>query len=399
MREVAQHATCGKDSGVTDSNQRDLVERIHASGRQCVLSVTGGGSRAIAELLAVPGASASVLEAAVPYAPTALEQWLGGPVGQSCSEPTARTMAMAGFERARQLTDADPHSLCGIGATASLATARTKRGPHRVHVAWQSAAATVSFSVELAKGARSRDEEETIAARLVLHAVAEACGVDANPPVAPSPSEPVTRREKLAPAAWTELLLGQRDSVIIPPGGPIDAQETRDQAKPSAVFSGAFHPFHAGHRRMAQIAAEHGGGPVTLEISMENVDKPTLDFLEIGDRLQHLADYPVLLTRAPTFADKAALVPGAVFVVGADTLRRIGEPRYYGGNADHRDAAIAAIAERGCRFLVFGRKVEGRFCTLAELAGLPATLRQLCDEVPESEFRDDVSSSELRADE
>ncbi len=40
---------------------------------------------------------------------------------------------------------------------------------------------------------------------------------------------------------------------------------------------------------------------------------------------------------------KAALAPGAVFVVGADTIERIGEPRYYSDSVDRRDEAIDAI--------------------------------------------------------
>ena len=59
------------------------------------------------------------------------------------------------------------------------------------------------------------------------------------------------------------------------------------------------------------------------------------------------------------------------------------------------EAAIAEIAARGCRFLVFGRQVSGCFCTLADLS-LPAELVALCDPVPENEFRSDISSTELR---
>src|SRR5688572_14269934 len=102
--------------------QQSLVEQIHASGRPFVLAITGGGSGAIAALLQVPGASASVLEAIVPYSARAMLDWLGGPVDQYCSEKTARAMAMRAFERARELSDADPHTLIGIGATASLAS-------------------------------------------------------------------------------------------------------------------------------------------------------------------------------------------------------------------------------------------------------------------------------------
>jgi hypothetical protein len=89
------------------------------------------------------------------------------------------------------------------------------------------------------------------------------------------------------------------------------------------------------------------------------------------------------------------LFPEATFIVGADTLVRIAEPRYYGGDAKRRDEAIAAIAARGCRFLVFGRVVDGQFMSLEDLA-LPAQLRALCCGVSPGEFREDVSSTDLR---
>jgi hypothetical protein len=44
---------------------------------------------------------------------------------------------------------------------------------------------------------------------------------------------------------------------------------------------------------------------------------------------------------------------------------------------------------------VFGRTLDGGFATLAEL-NVPAPLRALCEEVSETEFRADVSSTELR---
>jgi hypothetical protein len=103
----------------------------------------------------------------------------------------------------------------------------------------------------------------------------------------------------------------------------------------------------------------------------------------------------IALTSAPTFREKAALFPGAVFVVGADTIVRIGQVRYYGGDSDRRDEALAEIDRRGCRFLMFGRELDGRFATLQDLE-LPDALRDLCEEVPAADFREDISSTELR---
>jgi nicotinamide mononucleotide (NMN) deamidase PncC len=377
---------------VTESDQQSLIEQIHASGHRLVLSSTGGGSGAIAALLEVPGASASVLEAIVPYAATALEQWLGGAVEQHCSERTARAMAMAGFERTRELADADPHTLRGIGATASLATTRPKLGPHRIHVAWQSANTTAVASLELSKGQHSRSEEERLATHLILDAVGEACGITARPRLEESLCDQVRRRRKQAPASWTELLLGRRATVSIPEHSGNLAGE---RSTPEVVFPGAFNPLHTGHERMAQLAAKRYGTPVTFEISITNVDKPPLDFIELDDRLKQLTGRHVLLTRAATFVEKARLTPNCVFIVGADTLVRIGDTEYYLGDSASCAAAIAEIAERGCRFLVFGRSVEGRFFGLSDL-NVPAPLRALCDEVSEAEFHEEISSTELR---
>ncbi|MEN1681669.1 MAG: hypothetical protein AAGJ46_18970, partial [Planctomycetota bacterium] len=129
-------------------------------------------------------------------------------------------------------------------------------------------------------------------------------------------------------------------------------------------------------------------------------DKPRLDYLALDQRLAAIAEklpgIEVWLTRLPTFVSKSGQFPGGSFVVGADTILRIADPKYYGGSESARDAAMATLAERGCRFLVFGRVVDGHFETLDDLP-LPKTLRNLCDGVPASEFREDISSTQLRA--
>jgi nicotinamide mononucleotide (NMN) deamidase PncC len=374
--------------GVSTSEQQATIERIHASGKQFLLAVTGGGSGAISALLEVPGASASVVGAIVPYAHAALTHWLGGPVDHACSERTARAMAMRAFDDAREFANAEVGMIRGVGVTASLASNRPKRGAHRVHVAWQSVDATVAISCELEKGARTRVQEEQLATCLALDAIAEACGVDVPPLSEPTVWASAERRQQRASAAWSELILGKRQFVSVP-------EATAPDQTPAVLFPGAFNPLHRGHRRMAEVATARLQAPVTYELSIANVDKPSLDFIEIADRLRPLQPNRVLLTRAATFVEKSQLAPGCVFVVGVDTLARIAESRYYDGNVDERDAAIAAIEQAGCRFLVFGRQQADRFLTLSDL-DIPVALRAICEEVPESQFRADVSSTQLR---
>ncbi|MCE9556208.1 MAG: hypothetical protein K8T91_22905 [Planctomycetes bacterium] len=380
----------------------NLIRQIHASGTQSVLCLTGGGSSVVGELLEIPGGSGSLLEAVVPYCSAALDAFLGGRPENYCSQRTARGMAMGAFQRGREYLGAvgnlertpgdSPGAktagsalLAGIGCTASLASDRPKRGAHRAHVAVQTLAFSFSISLELTKEARSRRDEERLVAAVVLNAVAEACGLAERVPLELLPGEtPICQRID-APAAWQELLWGQRRAVC----------HSGSSAPPAILFPGSYHPRHEAHRQMAQLASQRLGQPVAYEISVENVDKPLLDYGAIAERAQEFTAETLWLTRAPTFVEKAELFPGVTFVVGVDTIRRIAEPKYYGGNASARDEAIARLTEQGCQFLVFGRVDQGQFQTLDDVA-LPLTLKAICQSVPPEQFRSDVSSTQLR---
>ena len=386
----------------------DLVRSIHAAGVRFVLAITGGGSGAIRDLLVVPGGSRVLVEAIVPYAAEALARWLGAAPEQFCSPTTARGMAMRAFERATSYeadnaaqtepaaaasaasnAHAAGTTILGIGCTASLATDRPKRGAHRVHLSWQSSTATATYSLELVKGARERADEEALVSQLLLNSLAEAVGVSQRVRLALLLNESIERSIVRAPADWQALFVGTTRRVY--QGPPREAN-----AQPLAVFPGAFNPRHHGHQRMVEVAAARLGVAIEHEISIENVDKPPLNFADLQFRSQQFGpDEALWFTRAPTFVEKSGLFPGAIFIVGADTVTRIGDPRYYGDDVARRDTALAGIAAAGCRFLVFGRKVGERFETLADVA-LPPALAALCEGVPADAFRDDVSSTELR---
>lgn len=166
--------------------------------------------------------------------------------------------------------------------------------------------------------------------------------------------------------------------------------------KPVCVMSGAFNPIHDGHREMATFGAAHLGRSVVFELSVANAEKPTLTLDETHQRIdQDFGTHSVALTSAPTFLEKATIFPGAVFLVGVDTVFRIGQPRFYGDDPSLRDMAISELAAFQCRFLVFGRQIEDRFVCLRDVP-LPDSLLPICDEVSEREFRSELSSSHLR---
>jgi nicotinamide mononucleotide (NMN) deamidase PncC len=380
-----------------------LVQQIHDSPTRIVLAAAGGGSRAIADLLEVPGGSRTLLEAVVPYSAPAMIAWLGAAPDESCSAATARAMAVVAFHRARRY-DPPEATPAGVACTAGLATDRPKRGEHRIHVALQTAAMTAAWRLQLQKGRRTREEEERLAGRLLLNVVAAACNVAERLHLDLLEGERVEESRTQAPPAWQDLFLGRAESIAVVGDQRIaaqmaDAANLQIPKSPNCqipVFPGAFNPMHVGHRRMVEIAQETLGRPVALEISIENVDKLPLDYMEIERRLgQFPPEQTVYLTRAATFEEKSRLFAGATFVVGVDTLERIAAPQYYGDSASARQSAVERIAGRGCRFLVFGRALGDNFIRLNDL-DLPDSLRALCREVPPEVFREDVSSTALR---
>jgi len=163
-----------------------------------------------------------------------------------------------------------------------------------------------------------------------------------------------------------------------------------------AVLPGSFHPLHHGHLEMAAAAEEILGCDVAFELSIVNADKPPLDILELNQRAhQDFAGRNLLLTNAGRFVDKARVFKNRTFVVGVDTICRIGDTRFYEDSDAKMESAVQAIASSGCRFLVFGRKNGDKFIDV-HAAEIPDLLAEICICVDEKQFRADVSSTELR---
>ena len=343
-----------------------LITAIHRAPRSGVFTVTGGGSGLLSSLLGVGGASATVLEANIPYAPPSLHDWLGAQPAQACSDETARSMAVRAFMRAAELGGD-----FGFAVTASLATTRPKRGALRAHLAFQDAFSSRTWHVAF-EGSTGRREQERTLTTVAVEALGHALDVGT------APSVPGTLAQ--GDEALAELMLGRRRRI--------------GDVVYDAVLPGAFNPIHDGHRQMRADAERRLGRRVGYELSVANVDKPPLDYYELNARLEQFDAGEVVLTHAPTFIDKARVLGGVVFVVGTDTMQRVAESRYYGG-AEQRDAAIEELAALGCRFLVYGRLDAGAFRTLSDLT-LPPSLAAISSGVPQSEFRNDLSSTALR---
>ena len=371
-----------------------LVRAVHDAPVAAVLELAGG-TQGLAWLHAVGGSSATVLEAHDRYHPDSLATALGTEPVRATDPAVADALADAARERARELAGAEV-AVVGLGCTTAMVTGRARRGTHVCHAATRDGLGSRRLTVQLAKGARSRGQEEAVAGRVVLLALANAAGVD--PAAVPPWPEPEPLQVSVGAGPELAALLGAEARALCraADGSVLADPPTDRRSRVGALLSGAFDPVHDGHHGLAAAAAEFLGTSVAYELPVLNADKSPLDAAEAHRRAaQFLGRAELWLTRAALYADKAALFPGTVFVVGADTAERVLQPRFYGGERQMMEA-VAAIGAAGCRFLVAARPLPTGLLTLGRLR-VPDALRALFLELPADRFCLERSSSGIRA--
>jgi len=368
-----------------DVSLSQTIAAIHASGCQLVLEFTGAGSLGLAWLHSVPGSSRTILEATDRYSTASLAELLGYTPEKNVSPETAMKMAEKAYIRACRLGDDDKIRL-GVACTATIATDRAKRGEHRCCITVFDKSGARTSDLVLTKGERDRDGEETLVAKMLINAIAEAAGVG---PVHVELLE--TEQIKVETIAAPDPL--QATWALIEPDGNRVAQPPIS----GCIYPGSFNPLHYGHEALAAAAERITGLPVTFELAAVNADKAPLARGELERRLEQFrGKRRVLATRAPLFSDKARLFRGCTFVIGYDTAVRFLDKRFYGDSETARDQSLATLRECGCKLLIASRVDGAIFRTLRHLA-IPQAAADLFIELPESAFRADISATILRA--
>ena len=374
-----------------DTDSLKLIESIHKASGMASLVIAGAGSQAIDAILSVAGASGTVLDIQVPYASSAVVNYLGEEPRQFVSAEAALALARAAYFRAVELREEDV-PVVGVACTATIATNRPKRGDHRCHVCVYGPTGWKSASITFVKGLRTREQEDGVVSRLILNSLAESLGLSDELNLDLSPEESVQIDQGYFDDELEALAAGHVGHVLIAPGGA----QRADVMYKGGIIPGSFNPRHTGHDRLARIAAELLSQPVAFELSVTNVDKPELELDEVRARInQFKGRSSVIATRAPVFFEKARLLSGCTFVIGFDTLIRLVDPKYYDSSPSKMMAAFLEMESLGCSFLVAGRLQDDGFRTLCDVE-LPADLSDMFTAIPESVYREDVSSTEIR---
>jgi len=359
-------------------------DNLKEAGVNIHICATGGGAGLQQLLWEVPGSSAYLSGASFPYDQAEQEELLGFMPTQFCSEEAAIDLASAAYMKAFKFGG---KKAVGIGITASVASERIHRGDHRVFacVMTDNTVKTCQYILEKGVGAEVRRLDGETCDDVGFFLLADVLGLEslADSNLAFSSYQ---RAPEKALARFFERPFfaanGKRLNKV-------------PQEAVYAMMPGSFNPPHEGHFGLARSFRHQQGKNVLFEIGTNPPHKTPPTVQELLQRAKMLKGYDVLFSRdMPLYVQKAAMFHGMPFIVGADTMQRILDPKW----GMDPIPMLEEIGAYGNDFYVSGREVDGKFVTRDDIvASLPEEKRiSLGGMILPLEGRWDVSSSELR---
>ncbi len=358
----------------------ELLTKLLDRKVRLYLVATGAGAGIQNELWRVPGCSFFLVGSSFPYAPEQSAGFAGIRPEKYASEDFALDLAAAAYVRLD--LEKDEEEPVALAVTASVASVKQHRGEHRAFIVCMTRTQIIGMHVVLDKGvgAEQRIADGNTVDQDALHVLLVAMGLKEGH-ACDSLEEKARERFFKNPLF---SVTGERwpdDHTSLDPCFPL--------------FPGAFNPPHEGHEAIADEVEEFGevGEPI-FTICSTPPHKSPLTVQEMLRRQKMLWHRNVLFTQNdPLFIDKARARPGTPFILGADTLLRMADPKW----GPDPKAMFQEFMSLGTKFFVFGREINGTFVSAADAIGMAYSMTgETLSIFHAIEGRWDVSSTDLR---
>jgi len=361
---------------------------------------TGAGAGLQKLIWEVPGVSNFFVGAAMPYAMEETSNLLGftpdlSPRGRPeyVSVNTAVDLAMTAYMRAWK----PGRRAIGFGMTCSVASkVAHKHGDHRVIASIFSDEGCWVISTVIPKGEGEIQRKldgmlsDKIASELIAWYLS--ARVESEAPTFEGCKVELRCVDSLAHDRLMAHPFFKADGTR----GPLTAIDP----KKTLFYPGAYNPPHEGHFQsgaasLETLAVEKEHRTLVFSTTVNPPHKPALSTAECLQRAKLMKGHNFIVTEGdPRFLEKARKFPGAHFVMGADAMDRMLDPKW----GFEIRPMLDEFASIGTRFLVPGRLVGTEFLVCGRVMSnhMADVLGRTSLFIP-VDFRLDLSSSEIRA--
>lgn len=325
-------------------------EALKEAGVNIHVIATGAGAGLQQRLWEVPGSSAYLSGCSFPYAAEEQEELLGFMPEHFCSEEAAVDLASAAYMKAYKFGGKKP---IGVGLTASVASEKEHRGDHRVFICVMTDEKVQLFQHTFEKGVGQfqRAEDGERCDNWAFWMLIETAGI--------FNSDALLKHSKDV----TELA---RERFFLRPFFTANGKRLAKLPKEGrhALMPGAFNPPHEGHFGAAEAAMTGYNYRAVFEITANPPHKNALKVQELLQRAKLLQGQDRLFTSdLPYYLDKARKYPKKPFILGADAMVRMLDPKW---GIDAKEM-FNEFYDLGTKLFVASREVDGFLTTCDDI--------------------------------
>lgn len=364
------------------------------------VSATGAGPTLQREIWSTPGCSAYFIGCFIPYRRTQLHSFLGHePDDSYVGVNVAIDMASASYIRAAEakVVEKIEGEPVGLGVTAAVASNRLPRGDHHAHIVVITKDNVIHEEVRLPKseGREAREYHDALIASAAMRLLKKAL------------TEKAPFKMEEGDVLHLDISEQALERFYEYPIFHINGtrQKTSEPRGKEVYLPATLNPIHEGHRLMCKAAEEllsPAAGRIKARYLVSSVS-PHKGRLSVQDMLFKAgmlraerwvpgADESRIVEFThdePLFLDKAKKRPGSVFLIGADTMQRMLDPKW-GVDVDD---LLRELKNLDTKFLVMDRLIDGKLTGCRDIK-VPWLHNNMFDPLP---GRVDISSTEIRS--